>query len=140
MRFDARFRNSIPIRYGEVDQQGVVFNAHYLAYCDDTLERWIDAAGDLRALGWDMMLKRATIDWQGSASARETLDVDAAVTRWGRTSFELGYMGTVGGRDVFTAAIVYVSVRLGLNEAYETPPQVVAHLGPAVEPPGGGTA
>jgi acyl-CoA thioesterase FadM len=28
------------VRYGEVDMQRVVFNAHYLAYCDDAVERW----------------------------------------------------------------------------------------------------
>lgn len=133
--YQPRFRNSVPVRYGEVDQQGVVFNAHYLAYCDDTLERWIRGAGDLRAIGWDMMLKRATVEWQGSAAARETIDVDVAVTRYGRTSFDLCFRGTVDGRPVFTAEIVYVSVRLGDNTAYETPARVVAFLGAPVDPP-----
>ena len=32
------FRHSIRVRYGECDMQGVVFNAHYLAYVDDALE------------------------------------------------------------------------------------------------------
>ena len=35
------YRHSIDVRWGEVDMQGVVFNAHYLAYIDDTLERWL---------------------------------------------------------------------------------------------------
>ena len=28
----------IRVRYGEVDQQGVVYNAHYLAYVDDVFD------------------------------------------------------------------------------------------------------
>jgi len=32
------YRHSIRVRYGEVDRQGVVFNAHYMAYMDDALE------------------------------------------------------------------------------------------------------
>ena len=31
----------IKIRYGEVDRQGVVFNAHYLAYPDDVVDSWL---------------------------------------------------------------------------------------------------
>ena len=31
------FKHSIAVRFGEVDLQAVVFNAHYLAYCDDAV-------------------------------------------------------------------------------------------------------
>ena len=31
-----RWVHRIRVRYGEVDMQRVVFNAHYLAYCDGT--------------------------------------------------------------------------------------------------------
>ena len=31
----------VRIRYGEVDPQGVVFNAHYLAYIDDVFDNWL---------------------------------------------------------------------------------------------------
>jgi acyl-CoA thioester hydrolase len=133
--FRPRFTNSIPVRYGEVDQQGVVFNAHYLAYCDDTLERWVRTFGDVRALGWDMMLVKATVEWQGSAGHLDTIDVGVAVTRYGGTSFTLGYRGTVDGQPLFTAEIVYVSVRFGGREPYETPAQMRALLGDAVEAP-----
>jgi acyl-CoA thioesterase FadM len=32
------------------------------------------------------------------------------VGRWGNTSFDVHVAGTAGGRDVFTAVVVYVSV------------------------------
>ena len=63
------FHHQITTRYGEVDQQGVVYNAHYLVYMDDTMETWMRQLPDLReTFGWDMMLKKATIEWQGSVT------------------------------------------------------------------------
>ena len=74
------FRHRISVRFGEVDQQGVVFNAHYLAYMDDAMETWMRAFPDLRqTFGWDMMLKKCTLEWQGSVgNGRE----DCRSTDW----------------------------------------------------------
>ncbi|MFM7093508.1 MAG: acyl-CoA thioesterase, partial [Actinomycetota bacterium] len=35
------YEHRIRIRYGECDMQKVVFNAHYLAYCDDAADCWM---------------------------------------------------------------------------------------------------
>jgi acyl-CoA thioester hydrolase len=130
----ARFRHTVRVRYGEVDQQGVVFNAHYLAYMDDALENWIASLGDLRREhDWDMMLKKATIEWQGSVGSGDSLDLDLAIVSWGRTSWTVGYLGTCRGEPVFTGEVVYVSVRLGENAAMDTPAGIRAALGEAVD-------
>lgn len=129
----ARYRNVLPIRYGEVDQQGVVFNAHYLAYVDDTMDRWLRTFDvSFEQHGWDVMLKRAEIEWDGPARTGDDLAVDVAVLRWGRTSFDAGFVGTVGERRVFTARIVYVGVRHGTTEPMPAPEPVRALLGEAV--------
>jgi acyl-CoA thioester hydrolase len=136
-----RHRHTLRVRYGEVDAQGVVFNAHYLAYMDDALENWLASIGDLRRpYGWDMMLKKVTVDWQGSLGSGDLLDIDLGVVRWGRTSWTAGYLGTCRGKPVFTAEVVYVSVRLGENEAIETPPAIRAALGEAVDLFGNGAS
>lgn len=36
---------SAPVRYSECDQQGVVFNAHYLAYADEAVEHVLRQQG-----------------------------------------------------------------------------------------------
>jgi acyl-CoA thioester hydrolase len=129
-----RFRHTLRVRYGEVDRQGVVFNAHYLAYMDDALENWIATFGDLRQPhGWDMMLKKVTVEWQGSVGSGDLLDIDLGIVRWGRTSWTVGYLGTRRGEPVFTAEVVYVSVRLGETQAIETPAAIRAALGDAVD-------
>jgi len=136
VKFDSRFRHVIAVRYGEVDQQGVVFNAHYMAYIDDTLESWVKTYdGDARDLGWDMMLKRAVIEWHGSAGENDILDIAAAITRWGSSSWEMTCLGSVKGEPVFTSTILYVSVVLGQNEPMETPDEIRELFGLAVVMP-----
>jgi acyl-CoA thioester hydrolase len=125
------YRHHHRVRYGEVDAQRVVYNAHYLAICDDAVEEWF-ASLPLEAVvptTWDFMLKRATVEWQGSAGLRAVITVDVAVERWGTTSFDLGFVGTVGERAVFTAVITYVGVRPGTTEPLSPPEAVRRALG-----------
>jgi acyl-CoA thioester hydrolase len=121
----------IRVRYGECDMQRVVFNAHYLAYCDDACERWLAARGvDVADVGWDFMLKKAVVEWAGAATVHEELAITVAAARWGNTSFDVGFEGSVDGRPVFSATITYVGVRTGTRETMPPPPQVRALLGP----------
>ena len=84
------FHHSITARYSEVDQQGVVFNSHYLAYIDDTMDTWVRQFSDLRQrFNWDMMNKKCSIEWYGSIKSGEILDIYVIVTHWGDTSWNL---------------------------------------------------
>ena len=118
------------VRYGEVDAQRVVYNAHYLAWCDDAVEEWFASLPfSTSDLGWDFMLKRATIEWTGSAGLRDDATIEVGVERWGTTSFELGFTGRVGERPVFTAAITYVGVAPGTTTTMPAPAEVRDALG-----------
>jgi acyl-CoA thioester hydrolase len=120
----------IRVRYGECDMQKVVFNANYLAYCDDAVEVWLQHCGvEVAPYGWDFMLKKASIEWAGAASVHETLDIAVAATRWGNTSFDVLFDGRVGGRAVFTCIITYVGVKLGTRETMPPPAEVRSRLG-----------
>ena len=128
------FRHRLKVRYGEVDQQGVVFNAHYLAYVDDTIDTWFrDALGpSFQEHDWDIMLKKAVVEWSSPAGLGDTHDLDAAIGRWGRTSLDVRVDGAVDGRAVFTAVITYVGVHFGTHTPRRAPDAVRAALG---EPP-----
>ena len=123
------FVHRITVRYGEVDMQRVVFNAHYLAYCDDACENWVRHVG-IRAFenGWDFMLKKATIEWSGTATVGDVISIAPAVTRWGNTSFDVTYDGRVGDRPVFSCTITYVGVKMGTLETMPPPAEVRAAL------------
>ena len=109
------FHHQIQVRYGEVDQQGVVFNAHYLAWIDDAMDRWmrlLDA--DFESLGWDFMVRHAELDWLGGATVGDTVDLvgrgwsgGAAPRSWS------GVVATVGERRVMEAEMTYVGVEAG---------------------------
>lgn len=105
--------------------QRVVFNAHYMSYCDDAVERWLAAKGvSVFEVGWDFMLKKAVLEWQGSATVHEQLDIRVEVSRWGTTSFDVLFTGTVGDRAVFTNTITYVGVLLGTQDTAPPPDEV----------------
>ena len=128
------YRHTIRVRYGEVDKQGVVYNAHYLAYMDDALENWLLGIRQLRAkLGWEMMLRRCTIDFLGSVTDGDLLDIDLAIRHWGRTSWTLGYRGTHEGRLVFTGEVLYVSVHAPEYTKMKTPAEIRAYMGPETD-------
>lgn len=124
------FRHTVAVRYGEVDMQRVVFNAHYLAYCDDAVETWFrDLDFSLADLDFDFMLKKAVIEWSGSATVADVIDIDVSVERWGNTSFDVGFSGSVSGTPVFHCVITYVGVRFGTKETRLPPPEFKAALG-----------
>jgi YbgC/YbaW family acyl-CoA thioester hydrolase len=125
----ARYRHELRVRYGEVDMQRHVFNAHYLAYVDDACDTWFRSVlGDYEPLGFDMVLKRADITWQGGATFGDVLAIDVAVRRWGTTSFDVGFEGSVGERPVFSAVVTYVSVTPGTTTPAAVPDSVRAAL------------
>jgi len=120
---DTPYVHRIQVRYGEVDMQRVVFNAHYLAYCDDAVENWLRARGvQVADYGWDFMLKKAAVEWQGAATVHEVIDI------------EVGFTGRVAERPVFRCLITYVGVRFGTREKAPPPPEVAARLSNASGP------
>ena len=110
------------VRWAEADMQGVVFNAHYLAYCDDAADLWFRSIGALLEGGeWDVMVKRATITWDGAARVHDDLAIAVSVSRWGTTSFDVRFEGAVDDRDVFTADLTYVAVVTGTTDPVPVP-------------------
>lgn len=125
------FTHELRVRYAEVDQQGVVFNAHYLTWVDDAMSAWLESVGFKGASWaapdegseWDFMVRHAEIDWVGSVAFGDRVTIAIGPPRWGRTSFTVDYGLTVGDRDVARALITYVGVcRTAGGELVATPP------------------
>ncbi|OBC06216.1 4-hydroxybenzoyl-CoA thioesterase [Mycobacterium sp. 852013-50091_SCH5140682] len=97
---------SFPIvpRYAEIDQQGVVFNGHYLTWFDETFGALLDHLGesypDLIASGFDVQVVHSEIDYLAPVRWRDAVRVTAQCERLGTTSFTLGY--TVLSSDATT--------------------------------------
>jgi acyl-CoA thioester hydrolase len=108
------FRHSLRVRYGECDIQGVVFNAHYLAYIDISItELWRAALG-----GYDVMLDRgidivvadAHLRFAGSARIDQQLALEAAITSMGTTSIVSRHRIAHAERMLVEATMVHVTV------------------------------
>jgi acyl-CoA thioester hydrolase len=125
----APFRHTLRVRYAEVDMQGHVFNAHYLTYVDDATGAWLrERLGDYQAAGFDIVLKTATLTWHRGAAYDDILAIDTTVSRWGTTSFDVTFEGSVDERPVFTATVTYISVTPGSVTPAPPPPAVRAAL------------
>jgi acyl-CoA thioester hydrolase len=122
--------HEIPVRYGEVDLQQVIFNAHYLAYLDDAMDHWMRSLDtNFETFGWDLMVKRAELEWDGPAGLGDVLEIDSSVARWGTTSFDITHRVHVGERAVLHALIVYVGIEPGTNRPVAAPDLIRRHLG-----------
>jgi acyl-CoA thioester hydrolase len=125
------FTHRIRVRYAEVDGQGVVFNAHWLTFCDDACTRFMNDLG-LGAEFWinefDVMLVHAELDWTGPARFDDWIDIAVAPTRIGTTSFDLRFDASVDGRPVCTTTITYVAIVPATNTKSAIPDRVRSAL------------
>lgn len=118
------FTHRIRVRYAEIDGQGVVFNAHWLTYFDDSCTRFVESLA-LGAHFWtrefDVMLVKAAIEWRGPAHFDEWVAIEVQPTRLGTKSFDLEYRAHVDGRECCRAVITYCGVQPGTNESIAVP-------------------
>ncbi|MET4429515.1 acyl-CoA thioester hydrolase [Mycolicibacterium sp. 624] len=88
---------SLPVvpRYAEIDQQGVVFNGHYLTWFDEASTAFFDHLGvsfpELASAGYDVQVVHAEIDYLAPVRWRDTVRVAVVCEAIGTTSFTLGF-------------------------------------------------
>ena len=88
---------SLPIvpRFAEIDQQNVVFNAHYLTWFDEAVTGYFDHLGasypDLMSAGLDMQLVHTEIDYAAPVRWRDIVRVAVVCDGSGTTSFTIGF-------------------------------------------------
>ena len=102
-------------RYAEIDQQGVVFNGHYLTWFDEAFTGFLEHVGlaypDLIASGVDVMVVHSELDYGGSVRWRDDARVEVSCERQGRTSFTLAFTVYRSADEVaVTGRNVYVVV------------------------------
>lgn len=106
---------SAPVRYAETDQQGVVFHAHYLAYCDEAMGAFLAAASPPAGEGATWLAERlqlvtSSLTWSAPARWGEEVEVDARCREIGRTSLAVEFDIRVGQRLCCRVSTTYVLV------------------------------
>lgn len=109
------FTHRLRVRYGECDAQGIVFNAHYLAYVDVGLtELQRDAFGSYGQMiedhGVDLVVAEAQVRYRTPARFDDLLDVELRVPRLGTTSMTLAFALSRAGEEVASGELRYVFV------------------------------
>jgi YbgC/YbaW family acyl-CoA thioester hydrolase len=93
-RTDFRFLDRLRVRWAEIDAQKIVFNGHYLMYFDTAVAGYWRAmalpyAQTMDYLGGDLYVRKATVEYEGSAHYDDVLDVGIRTTRVGNSSILL---------------------------------------------------
>ena len=105
------------VRWAEVDMQKIVFNGHYLTYIDTAVAEYWRAIGlpypegYVERYGADMFLRKATLEYLGSARYDDELAVGCRVAKLGRSSMTFHFEIYRGDEPapLVTAELVYVN-------------------------------
>ena len=115
--------------------QKVVFNGHYLTYIDTAVaEYWREIGlpypdGYVDRYGTDLYLRKAAVEYHGSARYDETLAVLCRVARIGRSSMDLRFeiwreAPTASTATLIDADLVYVNVDVATGKPAPLPEDV----------------
>ena len=108
------FTHQLRVRYAECDPQGVVFNAHFLAYFDTSItELWRAAFGSYQAMldrGVDVVVAEAQVRFRSPARFDEQLTLEIAVTQLGNTSITSSHRISRDGSVVVEGVLRHVLV------------------------------
>jgi acyl-CoA thioester hydrolase len=111
---DFRCVHRLRVRWAEVDMQRVVFNAHYLTYIDTAVaDYWREIGldypdGYVQKYSNDVFLRKATVEYLGSARYDDELAVHCRVAKLGRSSFTWAF--EIHALELLvTAELIYVN-------------------------------
>ncbi len=90
-RKNFRFNHRLRVRWAEVDMQKIVFNAHYLMYFDTAMgDYWRALAlpyeATMVSLAGDLYVKKASLEYHGSARYDDQLDIGLMCSKIGNSS------------------------------------------------------
>lgn len=132
------FEFPVRVRYHEVDAQGVVFNAWYLAWFDEAMTEFLEHRGltyrTMLDAGFDVQLVHTEIDWRAGVGWGEDVAVAVSTAHLGRTSFALDFQvrsTDTDGVPVVTCdcRTVYVVIAVDGSGSQEIPTLIRDALG-----------
>ena len=126
-RTEFRFFDRLRVRWAEIDAQKIVFNAHYLMYFDTAVAGYWRAlalpyAQTMESLGGDLYVRKATVEYHGSARYDDQLEIGMRCGRIGNSS--LLFEGAVfrGDELLINGELVYVFADPATQTSRAVPP------------------
>ena len=108
-----QFFHRLRVRWAEVDLQRVVFNGHYLLYFDVAFTEYWRATGlpnplEQQAAGNELFVRKAQIEYHGSAGFDDELDIGVRCAKLGRSSMTISLAIFRGEDRLIDGELIYV--------------------------------
>jgi len=120
------------VRYAEVDQQKVVFNAHYLTWFDTAITEYFrvlpyDYMGQVTQTGEDFHTVRTLVEYKEPIYFDEDIEVYVRVSRLGRASLTFALEIHSQGQEDLRASgnVVWVNTDQGTHRSSPVPVALV---------------
>ena len=112
-RSDFRTLERLRVRWAEIDAQKIVFNGHYLMYFDTAVAGYWRAlampyAETMAKLDGDLFVRKASVDYLGSAKYDDVLDIGMRCARIGSSSMLFSGAVFRADRLLVSCELVYV--------------------------------
>ena len=132
-RADFRYREALRVRWAEVDLQKIVFNGHYLMYVDTAVAGYWRALAmpyhdTMERLQGDLYVRKATLEYEGSARYDERLEVGLRCDRIGNSSMVFAAGVFRGEQRLVHGELVYVFADPRTQTSRPVPPELRAWL------------
>jgi YbgC/YbaW family acyl-CoA thioester hydrolase len=126
-----RFLDRLRVRWAEIDAQKIVFNGHYLMYFDTAVAGYWRAmalpyALTMQSLSGDLYVRKATVEYHGSARYDDLLDVGMRCERIGTSSILLAAAVFRQDELLVSGELVYVFADPLTQTSRPVPPELRA--------------
>ncbi len=128
---DFRFHERLRVRWAEIDAQQIVFNGHYLMYFDTGIAGYWRAlaapyAATVAAFGGDLFVRKATLEYLGSARYDDVLEIGMRCARIGTSSMTFAGGAFRGDELLVSCELTYVFADPQLKVPKPVPPDLRA--------------
>ena len=122
-----RFFEPLRVRWAEVDMQKIVFNGHYLMYVDTAMSGYWRALAmpyhdTMEQLQGDLFVRKATLEYEGSARYDDQLAIGIRCGRIGNSSLIFSTAIFRGERCLVHGELVYVFADSAAQTSRPVPP------------------
>ena len=126
-RSDFRFIERLRVRWSEVDMQKIVFNGHYLMYFDTAMAGYWRALAmpyeaTMQQLQGDLYVRKATLEYLGSARYDDVCEVGMRCVRVGNSSITFTAALFRGENLLVHGELVYVFADPATQTSRPVPP------------------
>jgi YbgC/YbaW family acyl-CoA thioester hydrolase len=124
-----RFLDRLRVRWAEVDMQKIVFNGHYLMYFDTAIAGYWRALAlpyheTMEALAGDLFVRKATVEYEGSARYDDLCELGVRCQRIGKSSMGFALALFRGETRLVHGELVYVFADPATQTSRPVPPSL----------------